>query len=325
MQTNTIMVINRETAMRLWNKAFGKNEKAVDFSGREIAKAAYDDRNSKYGWNIDHILPQSRGGKTTESNLICCHIKTNDEKADKFPCFSANGEKFEIVKVQNHYEIKNNRQGGSADNKQSGNAEQNDFIDFYDSAAGVRFFKELKGIQNKQLFVGKVIIRLNGITTAAILDFISEIFRGKSISYSRGGDDSFISENDVVIQISDYNMPEKADIAGLLDKCVLANTYLSEYFAPTGVVGGYQIYYGVHSLDNKVQCLVKDNSFAGYSFAGYRVRYPLAINELVKINTDAAGKLKNVSPVGRDKLGYDVYEYNYIFTNLAGNLKKEIK
>ena len=320
MQTNTIMVINRETAMRLWNKAFGKNEKAVDFSGREIAKAAYDDRNSKYGWNIDHILPQSRGGKTTESNLICCHIKTNDENADKFPCFSANGEKFEIVKVQNHYEIKNNRQGGSADNKQSGNAEQNDFIDFYDSAAGVRFFKKLK-----QLFVGKVVIRLNGITTAAILDFISEIFRGKSISYSRGGDGSFISENDVVIQISDYNMPEKADIAGLLDRCVLANTYLSEYFAPTGVVGGYQIYYGVHSLDNKVQCLVKDNSFAGYSFAGYRVRYPLVINELVKINTDAAGKLKNVSPVGRDKLGYDVYEYNYIFTNLAGNLKKEIK
>ncbi len=309
MQTNTIMVINRETAMRLWNKAFGKNEKAVDFSGREIAKAAYDDRNSKYGWNIDHILPQSRGGKTTESNLICCHIKTNDEKADKFPCFSANGEKFEIIKVQNHYEIKNN--------EQSGNAEQNDFIDFYDSAAGVRFFKELKGIQNKQLFVGKVIIRINDIKTTAVLDFISEIFRGKSISYSRGGDGSFISENDVVIQISDYNMPEKADIAGLLDKCVLANTYLSEYFEPTVVIGGYQIYYGVHSLDDKIQCLIEDNSFEGYE-----KRYSFFINELVKINTDAADRLKNVSPVGRDKLGYDVYEYNYIFTNLAGNLKK---
>ena len=37
--------------------------------------------------------------------MICCHILTNDEKADKFPCSNANGKRFEIVKVENHYEI----------------------------------------------------------------------------------------------------------------------------------------------------------------------------------------------------------------------------
>lgn len=32
-----------------------------DFTGREMAKGAYNDRNSAKGWNVDHILPQSKG------------------------------------------------------------------------------------------------------------------------------------------------------------------------------------------------------------------------------------------------------------------------
>ena len=100
-----IMDINKETASRLWVQQFGKKQKAIDYTGREVAKAAYNDRNSNYGWNVDHILPLSRGGKTADHNLICCHIRTNDEKADIFPCFKANEKVFEIQKRQNHYEI----------------------------------------------------------------------------------------------------------------------------------------------------------------------------------------------------------------------------
>mgnify|MGYP005768069053 CR=1 FL=1 len=81
-KTDEIMELNRETAMRLWVRDFGKASKAVDFAGREIVKGAYNDRNSNFGWNVDHILPQSQGGKTADSNLKCCHIFTNDEKAD---------------------------------------------------------------------------------------------------------------------------------------------------------------------------------------------------------------------------------------------------
>ena len=40
------MDLNRETAMRLWNKAFGKETRAVDFTYRVIDKGAYGDRNS---------------------------------------------------------------------------------------------------------------------------------------------------------------------------------------------------------------------------------------------------------------------------------------
>ena len=69
-KTDEIMELNRETAMRLWVRDFGKAPKAVDFAGREIAKGAYNDRNSNFGWNVDHILPQSQGGKTTDNNFL---------------------------------------------------------------------------------------------------------------------------------------------------------------------------------------------------------------------------------------------------------------
>ena len=45
------MDLNRETAMRLWNKSFGKDtKKAVDFAGRTIAKGAYNDRIAEQRW-----------------------------------------------------------------------------------------------------------------------------------------------------------------------------------------------------------------------------------------------------------------------------------
>lgn len=49
-------------------------------------------------------------------------------------------------------------------------------MNFYDSAAGIRFFKSLKGIQNKKPFVGTIVIDLYGMTTPAVTDFIKEIF-----------------------------------------------------------------------------------------------------------------------------------------------------
>ena len=100
------MEINRKIAMSLWTKCYGKDTRVKDFAGREMDKGSYGDRNSDYGWNLDHILPQSQGGKDIESNLICCNILTNGEKADKYPTFTANEKTFEVVKVENHHEIK---------------------------------------------------------------------------------------------------------------------------------------------------------------------------------------------------------------------------
>lgn len=309
------MDLNRETAMRLWNKSFGKDTKAVDFAGRTIAKGAYNDRNSEFGWNVDHILPQSKGGATADYNLICCHIKTNDEKADTFPCFNANGIAFEIVKVQNHYEIRQK----SKEPKQPKAVQET--IDFFDSAAGVRFFKKLKGVQNKKRFVGNVIVVLQNVANTAVVDFIEELFDDEHITYSAKTNysafyscGSSVRGQNIQVKIRNYDMPQKENIAELLDKCVLLNTYLSSYFLECEYISGFDIYYRIDCFDDKSK--MYGSNFESIDNLYQQTKNSMFVNELVLINTEAGEKV--------EKKPYTEYtEYNYVYTNLSKNLKKE--
>ncbi len=311
------MDLNRETAMRLWNKAFGREQKAKDFAGRMMAKGAYNDRNSEFGWNVDHILPQSRGGVTADHNLVCCHILTNDEKADRFPCFTANGISFEIRKVQNHYEI-------YAKNKRSKPEQADDDVDFYDSAAGVRLFKHLKDIQKEERFVGTVFVYLKAVANSAVNDFIAHVFGSENISYSRytnwfnavPGCPALGAIN-IKITASNFDMALKSDMAELLDKCVLLNTYLSSYFLECGYVEGFDIYYRVDCVERTVVPNVPDSQ--GLDHIHFTQSHnSLYVSDLVLVNTEAGQKVQRTpypSP--------EYTEYNYIFTNLQKNLIKE--
>jgi hypothetical protein len=309
------MDLNRETAMRLWNKSFGKDTKATDFAGRTIAKGAYNDRNSEFGWNVDHILPQSKGGATADYNLICCHIKTNDEKADTFPCFTANGVAFEIVKVQNHYEIRPR----SKETKQPQAVQET--IDFFDSAAGVRFFKKLKGVQNKKRFVGNVFVVLQNVANTAVVDFIEELFGDENITYSAKTNysafysfGSSVRGQNIQVKIRDYDMPQKENFAELLDKCVLLNTYLSSYFLECEYISGFDIYYRVDCFDDKSK--MYGSNFESVDNLYLQPKNSMFVNELVLINTEAGEKVEK-------KPYTDYTEYNYVYTNLSKNLKKE--
>ncbi len=284
--------------MRLWNKSFGKEAKATDFAGRTIAKGAYNDRNSDFGWNVDHIQPQSKGGVTADHNLVCCHILTNDEKADKFPCFKANGYSFEIVKVQNHYEIRSRNSAPKAERpKDTG-------VDFYDSAAGLRFFKKLKGVQDQNRWVGTVWVKLDGVSNTAVAEFIEELFDTENISFQ--------THSGTTITIQSFDIPLKKDSEALLDKCVLLNTYLSRYFMACRYVQGYRIYY-------REDCISRTTAYSTPSEP--RIFYCTPNNTLY-VN---ASVLENTRAGNADcKISCDGYaEYNYIFTNLAENLTKE--
>lgn len=313
------MVLNQETAMRLWNKQFGDETRVTDFANREIDKGAYNDRNSKYGWNVDHIFPVSQGGKTNDSNLIVCHIKTNDEKADKFPCFTANGIKFEIVKVQNHYEIKKVEEEQTQTKKPVKKEPKG--INFMDSAAGIRLFKKLGKNSKVETFVAGVIIRFNSKNKAPIIEFIKELL-GDDFYYEYGeynnGWYSSSSSNDIEVIATQYDVDTYEKTADIIQKCVMLNTYFGDYFKEVGVVSGFNIYYREDCYDRYSNSFDKDLSDNLKKDLSWSYKNTLQLNKTVIENNNVASeRIVNHS--------YDqYYVYDYYYVELGKNLLKEV-
>ena len=317
--TTQFMDLNRETAMRLWNKQFGKETRVQDFAGREIAKGAYNDRNSDFGWNVDHILPQSKGGKTADHNLICCHILTNDQKASKFPCFVANDRTFEILKVENHYEI----HPVKSKTEQKSQQQQNQELNLFDSAAGVRFYKTLKGKQNQHRYVDTVFIRLRCVKNPAVFDFIEEIFFGKHISYAPLDNYVFGNTDSVLITVRDYHSRLIEETNELLNACILLNTYLRYYFQELSIITKYDILFREDYFEKKSEMYHEVHNIKCVSDSYDFGRSSLHINELVREDSEAKEKIERINR--SYAYSYDDYaEYDYIYTKLAENLKKEV-
>ena len=311
------MDLNKETAMRLWNKTFGKETKVYDFAGRQMVKGAYNDRKSDYGWNVDHILPQSKGGVTADHNLVCCNIKTNDEKADKFPCFTANKNKFEIIKVQNHYEIKLLSEKNDVDD------EEKEVTNFFDHSSAIRLYKDFKGLQTKTRFVGTVEIILQGINGAdtAITDFVETLFEDDDVQFA-GGSEDYYSGTEVRILVKNYEMPYVGNNTELLDKCVVLNTYLGHYFIKIGAIDDYFINYRLDSYKDRKEMFKYDSRVSFPSKSDLKsTDVRLRINKLAIDNCpEAKERFK-----GRNLESNYFYDYPYIYPDLVKNLEKEVK
>lgn len=310
------MKLNKETAIRLWTQQFGKRQKALDFAGREIAKAAYNDRNSNYGWNVDHVLPLSRGGKTADYNLICCHILTNDEKADRFPCFKANTKEYEIQKRQNHYEI--------VERTPEQREEEDEVVNFLDVAQGLKCWKQCKPYSGK-FSVGYVKIRVEISNDSNQLleryeKFLLELFDTESIfAEGIGRYNGYIysgqHNQDYIFTVIAGNVPTIEDTENLLNDCITLNTY-SDYFISKTGFENIQIVCGMECYDSCFEMSLNCKK----DIVEKRVQFidSLAVDELVKINTSAKENLENVYPQN----GF--YPYNFTFTELKNNLEKYI-
>lgn len=309
------MELNRETAMRIWNQRYGRQIAVNDFAGRKIVKSAYEDDMSQYCWSLGHILPPEQGGANINYNLICCHKLTLTEKGDHFPLFSANGENYEIVRVMNHYEIhlheKNDEQAVTIIK------EDNEGINLLDKDNALNLLKDISRKLDEERFMSVIQISLTNITNLEVHEFIKELFNQDNVIFSPL---SSQYRNDIVI--ADYDLFSKSDVSNLLDKCVLLNTYLSNYFVPKGDIITYSIYFTVKHFEKGKDMFYHIDFDELKRLALLPGKSTVYIDSEAAMNSKAQNYINRLTPA---VIGYKkFYEYNFIFKNLADQLKAEL-
>ena len=94
--------ISRELIDRIWEKAFpvegyDSTQYRQDACGAWIIKEKYGDRNSIYGWEVDHIFPKKKLEDRNvindeiddEKNLRALNWRNNESKGDDYPVYHA--------------------------------------------------------------------------------------------------------------------------------------------------------------------------------------------------------------------------------------------
>ncbi len=81
-------------ANKVWEQAiivpnYDPNVVRKDCCGAWILKSEFGNRNSNFGWEVDHVYPKSKGGGDEPDNLRPMHWKNNLSKGDNFPSYTA--------------------------------------------------------------------------------------------------------------------------------------------------------------------------------------------------------------------------------------------
>ena len=68
---------------------FDPNQFRKDPCGAWIIRSHYGQRTSIYGWEIDHVYPQSQGGGDDPNNLRAMQWENNLSKGEDYPSYYA--------------------------------------------------------------------------------------------------------------------------------------------------------------------------------------------------------------------------------------------
>lgn len=86
------MPFNKEIIEEVWKKAtviqgYDEDHFRKDCCGAIIAREKYGDLDSVFGWQIDHVYPQSLGGTDIIDNLRAMQWQNNESKKDDYPSY----------------------------------------------------------------------------------------------------------------------------------------------------------------------------------------------------------------------------------------------
>ena len=87
-------MIDERIINEVWEKAtvvdnFDPKQFRKDACGAWIIRSHYGQRTSLYGWEVDHIYPQSQGGGDELENLRAMQWENNQAKGDDYPSYKA--------------------------------------------------------------------------------------------------------------------------------------------------------------------------------------------------------------------------------------------
>ena len=111
-------------------------------------------------------------------------------------------------------------------------------------------------------------------------------------------------------------MPLKDDIAELLDKCIVLNTYLKHYFLPMQYISGYDIIFRADYYEKKEERYIQSQRIDFREIENTNFDNALFINYMVWNNSEAKEK--------RQFSSSSYQEYDYVYTELTKNLEKEV-
>ena len=87
-------MFNEKTIEQVWTLArtvegFNPDIIRKDACGAWIMKSQYGNRDSIYGWEIDHVYPLSMGGTDEMANLRAMQWENNVAKGDDYPVYKS--------------------------------------------------------------------------------------------------------------------------------------------------------------------------------------------------------------------------------------------